>query len=194
MSEVNRDSEDFSAMIQAAMQAAEASARAAVERMQSPGGVTVSDNIPVIEGAAALEASSESVGGSSENAPYFVPGFGGDGGTASVMPGCFDVNDNYKFINKYYRVEQYIFEVTSDADITGAGLVYLSIEATNPGGATVSTVASVAAFNELLKSTSKALIPLYFATKLDDGGYSLVDLRNIPTAPAWNVYSIEDNY
>ena len=187
------DTEDFNAVLQAAVQAAVQTAMSAVAAQQGAQSatLTVGPDIALAESAAAATAESgagSGVGGGN-GMPYFVPGFGGEGG-ASVPPGCFDLDDNYNFINRYYRVEQYVFEM-GEAAIDGEGLYYISIPATNPSGASIETTSDLNGYNSVVSNLENSAIPLYLVTANDDGGYSVVDLRNIPTAAVWSVNTVE---
>ena len=117
--------------------------------------------------------------------PYFVPGGGGEGG-ASVPPGCFDLDDDYNFINRYYRVEQFLYEL-GECSVSGAGLYYIFLPQSGQGDASVASVESVSAYNSLAANLESSVIPLYLVSESDDGGYSVVDLRNVPTAAVWSV-------
>lgn len=77
-------SEDFNAVLQAAVQAAVQTAMSAVAAQQGAQSatLTVGDDTPLIEGAAAATAQDASAGGGGESMPYFVPGFGGGGSDA----------------------------------------------------------------------------------------------------------------
>ena len=109
--------------------------------------------------------------------------------TVSVLPGCFDLDDDYNFINRYYRVEQYVFEMGETA-IDGEGLYYISIHATNPSGASIKTTSDLNGYNSVVSNLENSAIPLYLVTANDDGGYSVVDLRNVPTAAVWSVEGV----
>lgn len=99
MDETDRDTgmntEDFNAVLQAAVQAAVQTAMSAVAAQQgaSSGGVTVGDDTPLIEGAAAVAAQGVRTGGG-ESMPYFVPG--GGGGSDAPEYVCGD-NSNIVF-------------------------------------------------------------------------------------------------
>ena len=100
MDETDRDTgmntEDFNAFLQAAVQVAVQTAMSAVAAQQgsSLGGVTVGDDTPLIEGAAAVAAQDARTGGG-ESVPYFVPG-GGGGGSDAPEYVCGD-NSNIVF-------------------------------------------------------------------------------------------------
>lgn len=110
----------------------------------------------------------------------------GGGGSASVLPGCFDLDDDYNFINRYYRVEQFLFEL-GECSVSGAGLYYIFLPQSGQGDASVESVASVSAYNSLAANLESSVIPLYLVTENEDGTYSVVDLRNVPTAAVWSV-------
>lgn len=113
----------------------------------------------------------------------------GGSGTGSVMPGCFDLDSNYEFINCYYRVEQFVFEILAPGGIASSGLYYLNINTDSPSSAYVASTNSVTDFNIIASSLSVCVIPLYYAFTKSDGSISeVVDLRNIPSAPTWSVY------
>lgn len=110
----------------------------------------------------------------------------GTGGSASVLPGCFDLDDDYNFINRYYRVEQFLYEL-GECSVSGAGLYYIFLPQSGQGDASVASVESVSAYNSLAANLESSVIPLYLVSESDDGGYSVVDLRNVPTAAVWSV-------
>lgn len=183
---VSMTREDFTGLLQSAVQSAVSAAMAAG---QTGRGVSFGDDAPEIEGAAANVETAAANDGGGDCIPYFIPG---GGGGASVAPGCFALDDDLNFINRYYRVEQYLFEVSAECAITKAGLYYLNIAADSPGGASVEVISSISDFNVLLSATPVSLIPLYLATADGDDGYTVIDFRNIPTAATWSVIGVDD--
>ena len=117
---------------------------------------------------------------------------------AFPYPGCFDLDENYNFINRYYRVEQFLFEAGT-ASVSGPGLYYLHVHADAPGSSYVATAESLSALNSVSNSLTAVVIPLYLVSETQSSSesedttptYSIIDLRNIPSAFTWSVYGVQ---
>lgn len=170
---------DAGAILQAAVNAAVQAALAAVASQGAKtggGGVAVGDDTPLIEGAAAVAAQGAG-GGSSENAPYFVPGFSGEGSSSGVC-GNFWFDPDTKTIRHGFVIVARTPILTDSTTVSSAGYVYIEVDhsSTNP----TATIVSGSLTYCPTATDTKTYIPLYLIGETDGELTVWQDYRGAP--------------
>lgn len=105
-------------------------------------------------------------------------------GGAVVKGGCFDIDADGKFVNRYYRtgnMPKEAPEFTDTATAFAGKFVALSVPVAPDGTASLSAFTTFEDLATAARDRDKALAPLY---KFDGEGNIEVDLRNMPIVQA----------
>lgn len=108
---------------------------------------------------------------------------GGTGGGGILAGGCYDIDENGDFINRYIYTGYAIFDgpIGNVGNFAGQ---YVAVVMDSGGSKTLQGFSSISDLNDEFAKADRLVFPLYL---IDSDGKPQADLRYIPRADAWGV-------